>query len=66
MNYETYTISQFCEAHNLSRAFFYNLKKQGLAPKIVELGGKRLVTREAAEAWRAELATTSDTGRAAK
>ena len=60
MNYEACTISQFCEAHNMSRAFFYILKKKGQAPKIVELGGKRLITREAAEQWRASL--TSDTG----
>jgi len=66
MSIEAFTISQFCEAHNFSRAFFYILKKKGQAPKIVELGGKRLITREAAEQWRAGLATTSDKGRAGK
>lgn len=55
MNPEAFTISQFCEAHNMSRAFFYILKKKGQAPKIIELGGKRLITREAAEKWRAGL-----------
>lgn len=64
MNYEAMTISQFCEAHNLSRAFFYLLKKKGQTPKIVELGGKRLITKEAAEVWRAGL--TSDKGKAAR
>ncbi|HBO85217.1 MAG TPA: hypothetical protein DD641_09710 [Deltaproteobacteria bacterium] len=55
MNKETFTISQFCEAHNMSRAFFYILKKKGQAPKVVELGGKRLITREEAAIWRAGL-----------
>ena len=62
MSIEAFTISQFCEAHNFSRAFFYILKKKGQAPQIIELGGKRLITREAAEAWRAGL--TSDKGQA--
>lgn len=52
---DAYTISEFCKRHNFSRGFYYILQKKGQGPKVVELGGKRLITREAAETWRAGL-----------
>ena len=55
MNKDAFTISQFCEGHEISRAFFYTLQKEGRAPKVVKLKAKRLITVEAAREWREKL-----------
>lgn len=55
MAIDTYTIEQFCERHNISKAFFYKLRKSGMAPKIAKLGRRSIITREAAEEWRRTL-----------
>lgn len=50
---EAFTILEFCRAHgNISRGSFYKLARQGLAPNTIRVGRRRLVAREAAEAWR--------------
>jgi hypothetical protein len=46
------TLQEFCDAHRISLAFFYELKDQGLAPDVMELGGARRITVEAAARWR--------------
>ena len=49
---DAYTIRQFCARHGLSIAFFYKLKAQGLTPNEIQLGARRLISKEAAAAWR--------------
>jgi hypothetical protein len=48
-----YTIPTFCTAHNLSQAFYYKLKSQGLGPVEMKVGSRRLVSFESAAKWRA-------------
>ena len=50
------TIDDFCDRHRISRAFFYKLKNQGLAPRITALGSRRLIFEEDEAAWRAAVA----------
>jgi hypothetical protein len=50
---ECYTVQEFCEAHRMGRATYYQLKDQGLAPVEIRLGGKILITKESATRWRA-------------
>ena len=45
-------ISQFCEAHDLSEAFYYKLKKQGEGPREMKVGARTLITLESAAEWR--------------
>lgn len=52
---ETYTVETFCKSHNISRAFFYALRKQGKGPRVAKLGTRTIITREAASNWRAAL-----------
>jgi predicted site-specific integrase-resolvase len=54
MNPETAatTVDEFCQAHRISRASFYNYLKAGLGPVIMKVGGRTLVSNEAAAAWR--------------
>jgi excisionase family DNA binding protein len=51
---EAYGIASFCIAHNISRSTFYNLVKDGKAPRLMRVGTRVLISREAAKAWRRE------------
>jgi hypothetical protein len=53
------TISEFCQAHGISRGFFYKLKQQGLAPRITALGAKTLIMDEDGAEWRRAMAEKS-------
>jgi predicted DNA-binding transcriptional regulator AlpA len=53
------SIPEFCDRHRISRAFFYKLKAQGLAPRITALGSRRLIFEEDEVAWRAVMAAQS-------
>lgn len=46
-----YSISEFCKIHGIGRTLFYSLP-QDQRPEIMRVGGKRLISLEAAEAWR--------------
>lgn len=50
-----YTIAQFCADHNISRTHFYQLIKDGKAPRLMKLGRRVLVSAEAAADWRRQL-----------
>ncbi len=60
MKKETYSIKQFCEAHNISRAKFYLLVNEGKAPKLMKVGRRRLVSLESAKDWRQQMEYTND------
>jgi|GEM_PF-3560285 hypothetical protein len=47
-----YTIPTFCRAHDLSEAFYFKLKKQRLGPREMKVGGRVLISYEAAADWR--------------
>lgn len=49
-----FTIDEFCHAHRISRAHFYNLQKGGTAPRTMRLGARVLISSEAAADWRRE------------
>jgi hypothetical protein len=56
-----YTIREFCDAHRISRSFYYNLRKQGLGPDEARVRHRVIITMEAAARWRQarERATTA-------
>lgn len=54
-----FSIAQFCQAYGISRATFYNLKKSGNAPAILNVGRRKLITTSASEAWAVAMTTTS-------
>jgi hypothetical protein len=51
---DAYGINGFCAAHNISRATFYNLLRAGEAPRLMRVGTRVLISREAAADWRHE------------
>ena len=46
-----YSIDEFCAAHRISRAAIYNLWRDGLGPRWLHVGSRRIITVEAAQAW---------------
>jgi hypothetical protein len=55
------TILDFCYQHRISPAFFYELKRDGKAPRITHLGPqKQIITDEDAAAWRKAMAEASE------
>ncbi|MBZ9748310.1 helix-turn-helix domain-containing protein [Mesorhizobium sp. CO1-1-7] len=51
-SFEAYSIPEFCAAHRISRATFYNLVNDGHAPRTMKVGARVLISREAAADWR--------------
>lgn len=49
---QAYSIKQFCEVHSISRAKFYLMLGEGTAPLLMKVGKRRLISVEAASAWR--------------
>ena len=48
------SIDEFCAEHGISRAMFYKLRGEGKAPALMTVGTRKLVSIEAAAAWRRE------------
>jgi hypothetical protein len=46
------SIDEFCRDHGISRAMFYKLQRAGLGPRVMVVGTRKLVSIEAAAAWR--------------
>lgn len=51
-DYATYSVSTFCEAHNISRSYLYRLWREGRGPLRMKLGRRTLISKEAAKEWR--------------
>jgi hypothetical protein len=52
---DAYTIDEWCRRHRLSRATFYNLLRRGEAPRVMKVGIRTLISREASADWRKRL-----------
>ena len=48
------SIAQFCARNNISRSFFYKLRKAGKAPRTMRVGGRQIVSPDAERDWRCE------------
>jgi predicted DNA-binding transcriptional regulator AlpA len=61
MDKQAYSIDEFCFAHGFCRASFYNMLKRGEGPRVMKVGGRTLVSQEAAMDWRREREANSGT-----
>lgn len=50
-----YGVAQFCAAHDISRVSLYKLWRDGRGPSHFKVGARTLISREAAERWRAAM-----------
>ena len=46
------SVEEFCRDHGFSKSHFYQLEKDGKAPRSMKLGRRRLISVEAAAEWR--------------
>ncbi|MBB3234526.1 helix-turn-helix transcriptional regulator [Phyllobacterium endophyticum] len=51
---QVYSIKEFCKAFGISEPTFYNWRKKGLAPKVMQVGGRTLIAIDAVNEWRRE------------
>ncbi len=49
---QAFSVDEFCAAHRICRANFYGLLKKGEGPRIMKVGGRTLISVEAAADWR--------------
>ena len=47
-----FTVSEFCDAHRISRSKLYQLWAEGTGPRTMDVGTKRLISVEAAADFR--------------
>jgi predicted DNA-binding transcriptional regulator AlpA len=64
MDKDAFSIPEFCQRHCISRSAFYKARDAGTGPRLMRLGKKVLISKEAAAEWRrareqAEAATSS-------
>lgn len=48
----SYTVAEWCRIEKISRSLFYKLRRQGLAPELMRVGGRFRISQEAATEWR--------------
>ena len=49
--YEACTIAQFCTLYGISPSYYWKLQALGMGPRVLKLGGRRFITRQAASDW---------------
>jgi predicted DNA-binding transcriptional regulator AlpA len=47
-------IYEFCDRHGISRSGWYNLVRDGIAPRVMRVGARILISREAVVDWHRE------------
>ena len=51
---DAYGVEEFCKRHDISRAYLYLLWRRGAGPRFMQVGARRLISKEAALDWRRE------------
>ena len=49
---DAYGVDEFCKRHGISRAYLYILWRRDEGPRFMQLGTRRLISREASADWR--------------
>ena len=51
---EAFSIASFCARHDISVAHYYRMRAEGKTPVEMKVGGRVLISKEAAAKWRRE------------
>jgi hypothetical protein len=54
MEPEAFTIDEFCKAFRISRAHYFNMQKAGETPRVMHVGKRVIISRQAAADWVAD------------
>jgi excisionase family DNA binding protein len=52
---DAYTVEEFCSRHRITKRRFYELISEGRGPRLMRLGRRPLISREAAADFRRAL-----------
>jgi hypothetical protein len=52
---DAYSVDDFCNRHDISRAYLYVLWRRGEGPRFMQVGARRLISKEAGADWRLSL-----------
>lgn len=55
---QSLSVKDFCATHGISLSLFYNLVRDGKAPRFMKVGRRTLISAEAAQEWRKEMEVT--------
>ena len=58
------SVEEFCRDHGFSKTLFYQLEKDGKAPRSMKIGRRRLITSEASAEWRKAMEDATAAGAA--
>ncbi len=61
-----FSVQDFCDEHGISRNHLYTLWARGEGPVAMRVGRRRLITVEAAAAWRRRMEEASCIGQGAQ
>jgi excisionase family DNA binding protein len=61
---DAYTVEEFCARHRITKRRFYELISEGRGPRLMRLGRRPLISREAAAEFRRALEIEVETGSA--
>jgi hypothetical protein len=50
-----YSVLEFCKAYRICRGLLYRLWREGAGPKMMKIGKRTVISREAAQEWRQKL-----------
>jgi predicted DNA-binding transcriptional regulator AlpA len=48
------SIAEFCASHGISKSTFFKLRRDGDAPRVMQIGSRVLISVEAGAEWRKE------------
>jgi hypothetical protein len=49
---DAYSVEEFCRRHGISRAYLYLLWRRGEGPRFMQVGARRLISKEAGADFR--------------
>ena len=57
---DAFTIQEFCRRHGFSMSKYFEMAAAGEGPRVMRLGKRVLISKEAAASWRCERETLSE------
>ena len=56
-----FSISEFCRRNCISRSMFYKLRRFGIGPRVMRVGVRQIISRDAERDWQREREAASKT-----
>jgi nitroimidazol reductase NimA-like FMN-containing flavoprotein (pyridoxamine 5'-phosphate oxidase superfamily) len=56
---DAYSIPEFCRRHGFSQSFYFAEARDGRMPRVMRVGARVLISKEAASDWRKEREASS-------